>query len=73
MLSLSQFYYGWLFRSIRSLFELPSPKKLLGQNDTISSTDNDKLSGGNEKLVSFALKEKVPKEEMDQLTRAQET
>lgn len=70
MLSLSGFYYGWLLKYIRSLFALPSSTlqqirlkdKDLGRNTTISSTDNDSLRSSSEKLVSSALKEKLPLE-----------
>jgi len=67
MLVLSSFYYGWLLKYIRSLFvALPTPQtrskdKELGQNNaTISSTDNDGLSPSSQKLVSRALKKKLP-------------
>lgn len=71
MLSLSGFYYGWLLKYIRSLFVLPIPspkllsknKELLGQNATISSAD--KVSS--QKLVSSALKNKLPLEDADDL------
>mmetsp|Transcript_34486 Transcript_34486/g.62028 ORF Transcript_34486/g.62028 Transcript_34486/m.62028 type:complete len:685 (-) Transcript_34486:87-2141(-) len=72
MLSLSRFYYGWLLKYIRSLFVLPSPKslskvskdkELSGQNATISSAD--KVSS--QKLVSSALKNKLPLEDAGDL------
>ncbi|KAL7526541.1 hypothetical protein ACHAXR_003371 [Thalassiosira sp. AJA248-18] len=68
MMSLSGFYYGWLLKYIRSLFVLPFPKpslerkELNGEDAFISSTGNDDLSVSSEKLVSSALKKKLPVE-----------
>ena len=68
MLSMSQFYYGWLLRSIKSLFVLPLPgsNKHLGEggDDDGDHAISQSLSSNNEKLVSFALK----KNEVDDLT-----
>mmetsp|Transcript_45309 Transcript_45309/g.95060 ORF Transcript_45309/g.95060 Transcript_45309/m.95060 type:complete len:683 (+) Transcript_45309:177-2225(+) len=62
LLSLSGFYYGWLLKFIRSLFVLPLPK-LLDEKATESSVDSDK----SEKLVSSALKSKLPFADADDL------
>ena len=68
MQSMSQFYYGWLLRSIKSLFVLPLPgsNKHLGEggDDDGDHAISQSLSSNNEKLVSFALK----KNEVDDLT-----
>lgn len=65
MLSLSEFYYGWLLKFIRSLFVLPLPslkENELRKSSALSAATNG--SAKSEKLVSSALKKKkLPVEE----------
>ena len=65
VLSMSGFYIGWLFAYIRSIFVLPLPKSLHHQSDDEEFRPNSDLSPISEKLVSSALKNKLPLEEVD--------
>lgn len=57
LLSSSAFYYGWLLKSIRKLFELPMPNSLsLTEDTTTSANVNSRPTDAGEKLVSSALK-----------------
>jgi len=67
MLSLSGFYYAWLLKAIRLLFVLPTSRNRIEEEDTSSGKDKEKLSNSNnEKLVSFALKEKKSNDELNE-------
>ena len=65
VLSMSGFYIGWLFAYIRSIFVLPLPKSLHHQSDDEEFRPNSDLSPISEKIVSSALKNKLPLEEVD--------
>jgi hypothetical protein len=67
VLSMSGFYLGWILAYIRSIFVLPLPKTLHQQsNDDELSPITSTLSPVSEKLVSSALKNKLPLEEEEE-------
>ena len=65
VLSMSGFYIGWLSTYIRSIFVLPLPKTLHHQSNDKESIPNSDVSPIGEKLVSSALKNKMPLEADD--------
>jgi hypothetical protein len=67
VLSMSGFYLGWILAYIRNIFVLPLPKTLHQQsNDDELSPITSNLSPVSEKLVSSALKNKLPLEEEEE-------